>query len=320
MPHGVYATAWECMSFLDIQDRQTFLITDRRFIDFTLEMATLFDTFAKRWFLPVRETRYYDHPDDSSFQVAVGSGYSTALPNILELDADLLALLTLKTNNGERTITADNYFLRTGYSYNFYPKDSIELKIDGTQTTFLYSGTPQQANSVEGIYGYHEKYSEAWASLDTVQDAGGIDAVTTTITVVDADAFDEVGQKPRFQEQQLLRLGTTDTAEMVYVVGVNYSANTLQVVRGVNGSTAAVAAASSTIQVYRPMRDLRNAMKILTAKQYRRKDSINSGTDGKMMTATGMLIIPEQLPSEVADMIKAYKYAGPPRGGTKRWL
>ena len=319
MPHGVYATAWECMKYLGIQDKQTYLIADRRFIDFTLETASLFDTLAKRWFRPVRETRYYDHPDTSAVRVAWGSGFATSFPNVLELDADLLAMITLKTNNGDRTITADNYFLRTGYSYNYYPKDLIELKIDGTQTTFFYSGTPQQANSVEGIFGYHEKYPEAWQSLDTIQDSGGLDGVVTTITVADADAFDEFGQKPRFQEQQLLRLGTTDTVEMVYVVGLNYSANTLQVVRGVNGSTAAVAAKSTTIQVFRPMADLCHAMKILTSKQYRRKDSIKSGTDGKMMSATGQLIIPEHLPGEVADMVKAYKYMGPPRGGTGQW-
>ena len=72
--------------------------------------------------------------------------------------------------------------------------------------------------------------------------------MVTMITVADADAFDEFGQKPRFQEQQLLRLGTTDTVEMVYVVGINYSANTLQVVRGVNGSTAAIAAKAAELE------------------------------------------------------------------------
>lgn len=312
MPHGVYATAWECMEYLDIHDDQSFLLTDARFLRFTLDMSRKFDTLAKRHFLALREIRTYDHPDEATFEITAGSGYLTSLPNILPLDADLLALIELKTNNGATTITSDNILLRTGDSYNFSPKDSIELVTDGTQTTFLYSGTPQEANTVEGIYGYHEQYADAWQTVDTIQDAGGINASVTDVTVADADAFDELGLKPRFQAQQLVRFGTTDTVEMAYLTDVNYSADTLQVVRGVNGSTAAIAALNTSIQVFRPMYEIKHAMFVLASHAYRRKDSIGSGErESKIVTPSGMLIIPQQIPREVADMVKAYKRPSP---------
>ncbi len=312
MPHGVYATAWECMEYLDIHDDQSFLLTDTRFLRFTLDMSRKFDTLAKRWFYPLHETRVYDHPDEASFEIAAGSGYLTSLPNVLPLDADLLSLIELKTNNGATIITSDNILLRTGNSYNFSPKDSIELSTNGTQTTFLYSGTPQEANTVEGIYGYHERFSDAWQTVDTIQDAAGINASVTTVTVADADAFDELGLKPRFQAQQLVRFGTANTSEIAYLTDVNYSADTLQVVRGVNGSTAAIAALSTAIQVFRPMYEIKHAMLVLASHAYRRKDSIGSGErESKIVTPSGMLIIPQQIPQEVADMVRAYKRPSP---------
>ncbi len=304
--HGVYATAWEVVRYLGNEDSQTYQVTDQRFLQFTIEMSRKFDTLAKRLFVPERVTYTYDHPDPRAITEWASSGFVTH-PNVLKLDHDLLSLITLTTNNGATPITADNIILRTGNSLNYLPKDIVELNIDGDQTVFLYSGTPQEANTLDGIWGYNERYDQAWQTLDTVQDAGGINASVTTITVADADAFDEMGIKPRFQEQQLLRLGTVDTSEMIYIINVNYSANTLQIIRAVNGSTAAVAAEDSVIQVYRPMQEIKHALLILSSHAYRRKDTVGREGDKTLFTAAGVLTIPQTIPREVADMVLAYK-------------
>lgn len=306
MPIGVYATSWECVEYLDIQDKQTFQVTERRFIRFTTAMSRKFETLANRCFLPVRKTHKYEHPDPRTLSEQARNDVFTPLSNVLKLDEDLLALITLKTNNGATTITSDNIVLRTGYSYNYSVKDHIELKYDGDQTSFFYSGTPQEANEVDGIFGYHEDFTEAWQTLDTIQNSGGIDTVETSLDVVDADAFDEVGLKPRFQEQQILRLGTTDTAEMVYVLGVNYSANTVEIRRAINGSTAAAALNGSPIQVWRPQEEIKHAMLVFATHAYRRKDSVGNEAE-KLFTPSGVLIVPEGIPKEVADMVTAYK-------------
>lgn len=306
MMYGVYATAWEVVRFLGDQDDQTYQVTDQRFLEFTIQMSRKFDTLAKRQFVPERITYTYDHPDPEAITSWASSGFVTH-PNVLKLDHDLLSLITLTTNNGATPITADNIILRTGDSLNYLPKDIVELNIDGDQTVFLYSGTPQQANTLDGIWGYNERYNQAWQTLDTVQDSSGINATVTTITVADADAFDEMGINPRFQEQQLLRLGITDTSELVYVINVNHSANTLQVVRGVNGSTAATAAEDSIIQVYRPMEEIKHALLILASHAYRRKDTVGREGDKNLYTAAGVLTIPQTIPREVSDMVLAYK-------------
>lgn len=304
---GVYATAWEVTEYLNASDNQSYLVDERRFIRFTIQMSRKFETLINgRHFLPSRETQKYEHPETFWPPGELPRDIFTPLSNTLKLEDDLLALIELKTNNGDTTISSDNILLMTGYSYNYSPKDHIELKRDGTQTAFYYSGTTQEANEVDGIFGYHEDYAQAWQSIDTIQNAGGINAVETSITVVDADAFDEIGMKPRFQEQQILRLGSVDTSEMVYVQTVNYSTNVIQVQRAVNGSTAAVAAKDVAIQVWRPQDEIKHAMLVLATHAYRRKDTIGSAAEG-IHTPGGMLIIPEHIPREVADMVKAYK-------------
>ena len=305
--HGVYATPWEIVEYLDISDGLTYLVNDSRISRFALMMSRKFDTLIKRSFLPIRATYQYDFPtDEGSYNYINTSGFPL-FPNVLNLHRDLLSVITLTTSNGDTSIAADNIILRTGYSSNYYPKDNIELTIDGDQTAFSYSGTPQNSQSVDGIWGYHEQYEDAWQSVDTVQDAGGINALVTTITVVDADAFDEQGLKPRFQEQQLLRLGSTDTSEMVYITGLNYSTNELTVIRGVNGSTAAIAAQNSVIEVFRPHEEINHALLILSAHAYRRKDTVGKEADKNLFTNAGVLVIPQQIPQEVRDMVMAYK-------------
>lgn len=307
--NGVYATPWEVVEYLGDSDNQTYLIGDSRFYRFTVMMSRKFDTLAKRSFIPIRDTYNFDFPTEGIEYMASRYAFSefTLLSNVLKLDRDLLSIITLTTNNGDTPITTDNIILRTGYSLNYQPKDNIELKIDGDQTTFLYSGTPQNSQSVDGIWAYHEQYDQAWQTIDAVKDAGGINASVTTITVNDADAFDEQGLKPRFQEQQLLRLGNTDTSEMIYVLGINYSTNVLTVQRGVNGSTAAIAAVDSIIQVFRPQEEIKQALLILSAHAYRRKDTVGREADKNLFTTAGVLVIPQQIPQEVRDMVLAYK-------------
>lgn len=76
---------------------------------------------------------------------------------------------------------------------------------------------------------------------------------------------------------------------------------------GQDNRTAAVAAQSSAIQIYRPMREIKHVMLILASHAYRRKDTVGREGDKTLFTAAGVLTIPQTIPREVADMIKAYK-------------
>lgn len=108
----------------------------------------------------------------------------------------------------------------------------------------------QRSIKLTGLWGWHDRYADAWPSSgDSVQDAAGISASVTTITVTDADGVDENGQTPRFQVGQLLLI----ESEHIIVTAVTASStNQLTVLRAQNGTTGATHAKSTAIYIYRP--------------------------------------------------------------------
>jgi len=242
-----------------------------------------------RRFYPRTETRYYDHPADATRLV---------------VDDDLLAVGTFTTENGDTSITTAQYFLMCGGVYGLTPYDRIVLKTDGTQTSLSSSGTMQQANAVTGTWGYHEDWSNAWEdSQDEVEDVA-LTAAGTSITVNDADGENLYGMKPRFQEFQLLKVED----EYLYVTAVNATANTLTVVRGANGTTAATHAQNTDIYIYRPMVNVVQATLDLAKYLYLHKDTADG--DITMFPEAGAVQVPQGVPVTVKWAIQAYKRRG----------
>jgi hypothetical protein len=102
--------------------------------------------------------------------------------------------------------------------------------------------------------------------------------------------------------QQLLRIEN----EYVFVTGKNTNTNTLTVIRGVNGTTAAAHLQNTPIYIYQPMADITNAMEVLATYIYRRRDSIGSSGD-RGVIATGVFTLPSKLPDDVTNIIDVYK-------------
>jgi hypothetical protein len=247
----------------------------------------IFDQLTRRHFYPLKATRYYDHPADDD--------------RVLKLDEDLLQVVTFTTNNGDDTVLATNYYLMCGQAYNLTPYDRIALKRDGTQPVLLYSGTPQRANAVTGMWGYHEDWGNAWQdSNDTIQTTGGISAAATSITVADADGQDIYGLTPRFRVQRLLKIED----EYCYVTGRDTGNNTLTVRRGVNGTTAATHAKDTVIYIYRPMRDIIQVSLRLATWLYKLKDA---PFEKQAFPGMGAVTIPARLPPDVEMVVARYR-------------
>lgn len=252
--------------------------------------SRIFDQLCRgRVFYPRSETRYYDHPDcDDTW---------------LRLDDDLLSVTTFTTNNTSTSISASDYYLMCGRTYNLTPYDRIVLKSDGSQPNLLYSGTPQKANAITGIWGYHEDWANAWRdSGDTVQDTGGINASVTTVTVSNVDGADIYSLSPRFKAQGLIKI----ESEYLYVTSTSKSGNTLTVRRGVNGTTAATHDKSTAIYTYAPQEDIVQAATRLAGWLYTQKDS-NADLDRPIVTDAGVTIMPGALPKDVVHLAIGYR-------------
>lgn len=166
------------------------------------------DRLAHRYFYPSVQTRTFDTPPQSG--------------GPLVLDTDLLEVTTLTNGDGE-VLTSTIYALTPN---NTWPKYQVILKLtQGRVWQLTSAGERIDAITLLGIWGYHDDYNNAWLStLGTLQANITNSATSATVTTGTCKRGD------------LLMIGS----EYVYVSAVSTGAtDTLTLVRGVNGSTAA---------------------------------------------------------------------------------
>jgi hypothetical protein len=282
---NAYVTIAQLKAYLGITSTDD----DNLFRQFTIESSRLFDAFCHRKFYPRTATLNFDYQD----------------PFQLTLNDDLLAITTLTTSNdgdSGSAITASQYMLMRGEDHNRTPYNTVAID-QSTTANFDFFTTPRKSQQIVGTWGFHDDWSNAWTdSSDTVQDGAGINASVTTVTVSAVSGSDIYNVANRFQEQQLLKI----ESEYLYVTAVNNPANTLTVIRGMNGTTAATHANGTTISIFQTMHDIVAAMRVLVTHQYRRRDSIGEETDRPLVTGDGVLIMPSSLPAEVKSRLKQY--------------
>ncbi|RMF81959.1 MAG: hypothetical protein D6737_03395 [Chloroflexi bacterium] len=186
--------------------------------------------------------------------------------NELVLDDDLLDLTSLTNGDGSSINLSDVIRFPNGN------ESSGILRLTGN-SVFVWQTTPLHAIQVTGVWGWHDRWSQAWrGSGDTVQD-NPLSMTATTLTVTDADGLDADGATPRFQVGHLLRI----ESEYVRVIAVDTVNNQLTIERGVNGTTAASHVQNSAIDIFQPARDVQMLTLRWAAWLYRAPDIDDTG-------------------------------------------
>lgn len=195
---------------------------------------------GSRHFDPLRKVRH----EDAEY------GWSPVL-----LRDDLLELVGL-TNGDNSAIDITTLVYEPP---DDFPKWSVSLPWNAP-TAWLpnsVTGDYRQALALDGVWGWHHRYANAWpSSLDVVLDSPLL-VGATDITVTSAVGPAEDSDDPRFQVGNLIRLGSGATFEycLVRVIGgpaPQTGHYTLTVQRGANGTTAAQWPANTPIYVFRP--------------------------------------------------------------------
>ncbi len=228
--------------------------TDARLFVALRQATAQIDRFTARRFAPVVQTRRYAFHDSHS----------------LRLDFDLLELLALTNGDGQAISPQAALLLPEGDG----PKHAILLQ-PAAGVWFVPGENPTAAIAVRGVWGTHDAWAEAWrASGDALAVALGADS--NQIVVGDADGPDTAGVAPRFQPGQLLRLDD----EYLHVTAVDTTTSTLNVVRGVRGTTAASHAQGAALDVYQPPEDVTALCLRWAAWLYQQVDAaIGAGAD-----------------------------------------
>ena len=271
----------EYVSYEELKEelRTTEVVDDRLLKRFCRDASRRFEQETKLLFYPKREARNLDHPKDNVYR--------------LWLDRFLLELESVYTNDREDELAG--CFLK--------PTDPPHFMVmvdrsDGSDY-FKYTNTPQEANQVLGLWGYHDDYDNAWRdSGDTLQ--AEVDASATILTVSNVGGPDAWGDSPRFRVQKLLKIDS----EFLYVIRADTDTE-LQVVRGVNGTVATTHAVDATIYVYQPPADAFEATMRLAQWMYRRKDVSTSTTT--VLPELGVIEVSAGLPPEVQEIVRKYK-------------
>lgn len=200
------------------------------------------------YFIPVTETRLLDHAWDTGH---------------LRLDQWLLDLTTFKTKNEATTITTGNYFLQQHNDYNEKPYNLIVMKV-GSSQALEYTGTPQQANSLAGSWGYCDDTAVTGATV--LNDPLAIDGLSLTVLT----GLLEVGQMLLIESEQAF----------VSEISASSPNDTVTITRGENGTTAAAHVATTAISRYKPPDDIVKLAGISVSRLYHRGTTAFADTTG----------------------------------------
>ena len=284
-----YGTLSQLRTFISLASQDT--TDDAELKRFIIHASRRIDQHCKRKFYPQRKggttTLKFNLPKNSQ---------------ILEMrNIDLLAVKGLSDMNGASEIDSGAYWLKTGDRWDITPYDRIEMDFS-SGSTFSYSGTPQRAVHVDAVIGYHEEYDNAWldsgGSLTDVLDSG-----ITLASVSASGADNSIGLSPRFSQGQLWRLTSGSNEEFCYVQNTRNSSS-VDLIRGINGTSAVDHTASTTIYVWQTEKNIEDSALEVAAFMYSKAKS--PFTNRVSVLQLGVVEQPEAWPEQSLERLSHY--------------
>ena len=234
-----------------------------------------------RTFTPRYETLGYDVP-------GVSHGYG----NQLDLDDDLLEVVSI-TNGDGSTVTNTPTSTYNLFPYNGYPKRAIRiLRTVTTNWTQDSTGNNENIISVSGLWGFRDQYDQHGWSLVGTLGAAMNDTTTATLTMTAGHSL---------VQDTVIKIGT----ELFNVNLVSTNAVTLNK-RGDNGSTATTHLNGASVYVWNVQPEIHEAALMIVQNMYAAKIGQPTSVGKVTVTAAGVVIRPEDIPSMAQKIIDSY--------------
>ena len=237
------------------------------------------DAYCNRHFFELSATRKFD----------TGGGQELLLPDLVSIDANGLKTDDDKDRTFETTWAATDYLEEPA---NADPAGGHDLSrpltrisVDAAAGTKSAWPAGRQTVQISGNWGFWRRLLTAAETLNEVLDA--------TETGVD------VSSRTDIEAGHTILIG----AEQMYVQ--SYSANTLTVVRGANGTTTATHSTSAAISVYQYPSPVGEATLLQAARLWKRKDSPVLGADHSLDARRVAVLDPD-----VTSLLSSYRRLG----------
>ena len=286
-----YGNLSQLRTFLSLASQDT--TDDTELKQFLIRASRRIDRYCKRHFYPYRKggsnVLVFDQPENTQV-LYIG-------------DMDLLAVKGLSDLSGASEIDTGAYWLKCGDRWNITPYDRIILRSDAG-SSFNYSGTPERSVHIDAVVGYNEDYGNAWVDSGgslTASLATGITLASTTAS----NAMNSIGDTPRFAQGQLWRLTTGSMEEFCYVSATRAGGDTVELIRAVNGTSAADHAAGTKIYTWQPEQEIVDSSVEAAAFMYAKAKS--PFTNQVSILQLGVIEQPTAWPEQTLERIKRYK-------------
>ena len=284
---NTYSTLDKVRNMLSLASADT--ADDSQILSFLNNAARTIDRYTRRHFFPKEEIRYYDHQYDKK----------------IILDADLVQLKGLSSLNGACGFALTVVNPAAGWNWNITPYDHIIVNAS-TGSTLNYSGTPERADHVSGIWCYHEDWNNAWLDtgaslLNPLGNAASTRIIELNGASVGAGTSDILNQYPRISIGDILKVGE----EQFHVLGTGGADASLVMLRGANGTTVATHASAASIAKFVPHPDIEYATRRLAAWSYKAQEL--PPPTRMAFPAIGAVEIPTAWPEEVKAIVDRYR-------------
>lgn len=253
-----------------------------------------FWAFADSFFAPTIDTR-----DVPIFATQIISYNRT-----LGLNAPLMALTGVVINGTALTVGSAVRLYpplnRTPYFtlqlinqfYNWY---TLAYQCNGCGTA------QQQFVTVSGTWGWNSDPAHMWLDVDTLA-AAIVSTTATSFTVANVDGANPYGITPRISAGNMVQIDT----EWMLVISTDITTNTVNVIRGWNGSTAATHLISAVVSVYQVDDNIRRATARQVAMQYARQGAY----DGRSVSDAGSSEFPADTLQEFNGLLQLFSNLG----------
>lgn len=235
--------------------------------------------------------RPYFLPYTESRDVAIDGYHISGRLNTLMLDYPLLALTSVTLNTTDVTTNSRIY------PPNSVPARLLQLDSSITWTYRCDVDYPINFATITGVWGYNGDYANAWQAVDAITVAG-INASVTTFTVADADGVDTYGLTPRLSAGNYIKVDD----EVMLVVAVNITTNTLTVKRGQLGTTSAIHALGASVSTYTVEPIISQVVARQVGKAYARRGAY----DAQIVDGVGLITYPPDLLPELKNIVSLY--------------